>query len=211
MSNTVQYYSPTLFLTENAVEKELYQKIVEMLDYTEGRSDDADGTDFETVAQSYNAIVNKYKDIFSLNEQSLRSMMSEAGETYESMINVAQMNNVQLAMFVQYLPIIKFLKGSRTGLEVVLDLFCSEYTLTEWFEDPSHEMPDYTFRIDLMRILDYSITSDIANNVIEFCRHYLYPVLTYVAIGLLFKYDNIFWHCYPISQQKIIMRVLEEL
>lgn len=206
MSENSPYYSPILFLTEQSLEKELYQKIVEMLDFSEGRAIDNEGIDtYDNVAQYYNDLIYKYSDLSKLSDEALKSRIEEAG--YESLLNVLNYTQSTLVLLAQYLPLLKILKGSKAGIELILEMICSDYIVEEWWEDEASEpAPECTYTIDLMRLLNASITKDIVDKFVYFSRKYVYPVLISVTVGLQYKYRDIYTHCYPRVKFSVKMK-----
>lgn len=203
------YYSPLLFLTEQSLEKELYQKIVELLDFYEGRTDNNEGIDtYDLVAQYYNDLIYKYKDVDKLSDESLMSLISEAG--YSSLVEVLGYTNSTLKLLAQFLPIMRFLKGNKAGIELILEMMCENYLVKEWWEDEDCEMQECTYTIDLMQLLNCAITEDIVQKFTRFSRKYVYPVLTNVTVGLVYKHRDIYTHCYPRIKYGVTIYVQEQ-
>jgi hypothetical protein len=193
------FISPLIFLTAHSLEQELFQKVVEIMDYTDARRDDSSAL-FTEINDAYGDLLYKYADISSLTEDTLKARITEAG--YESILDLFDYTKDQLVILVGYLPLIKMFRGTKTGLEIILQMFAAEYEIVECWENPA-EMDDYTFDITLLRILNTAVTEDISARFIEFCRHYVYPVLREITISVEFKYSNIYAHCYAQYQYHV--------
>jgi hypothetical protein len=84
-------------------------------------------------------------------------------------------NGVQFNSLIDFISLLNLLKGSRTGLELVLKLLGFDSSIKEWWQfDPPHD--PYTFEIIVT--MDANLVPDIFNtlNKVElFCRAYVFP------------------------------------
>ena len=225
MSN---YLSGLLYLTENSITQELWQKILQIQSYLQGEvlfQDLAgnitvitdyvekssagsvkvptiitlpDGTTINTTAGQifynetsftinnyYADILYKYKDLSKLSSEALTALIAESG--YKNITEMLDLNREQLLMLASYAPLIKFLKGSRAGIELILELFSAEYEIREWWEDDNNP-EEYTFKVNLWTLLNMTVSPMTAYRFVDFCRSYVYPVLTALTLKLLYTY-----------------------
>ena len=74
--------------------------------------------------------IDKYRDYRNLDDSSLHQLVQEFGFQY--IIDVLELPESKLKNVVAYLSLINTLKGSKTGLELVLSLLGFEYRMFEF-------------------------------------------------------------------------------
>lgn len=125
--------------------------------YPEKLVDDAlveeglDGIQHEIDINDYRDIRDKYRDFNSLGKEVLEEILREYG--YDYITDVLTLSEEEIRAFLGYIHIIKFLKGTKQGLEIVFRLIAEGYTIVEWWE-----FEDGGF--DLMRL--WGLSNDMA-------------------------------------------------
>lgn len=126
-----------------------------------------------------NDTLYKFKDRSKIQVEALQSYITEQG--YEYIVNVLSLTKDQLETLTEYLNLIHFLKGTRRGLELVLDLLGIVADITEWWEEDPKEEP-HTFRMELEFNLG-NIRRDTVTRLTEFTTHYVFPKLKSIIIN----------------------------
>jgi len=86
---------------------------------------------------NFDDIKKKYRDILTLNEDAVRAVVDEFGFGYVLDVFELSQGVLDVNTVLGFLSAIHALKGHRSGLELVFQLFGLKYTLLEWWEiDP---------------------------------------------------------------------------
>jgi hypothetical protein len=169
--------------------KELYIKLMELLDYTEYRSQTDDAI-FKSLEQWYKDVLYKYSSTTSISLDAAQRLIEEAGYGY--ILNVISFNQQQTQLIAMYLPLISALKGSKEGLELVLSIMGTTYQMSESRE--SSELDTYTYSIDLLSIHNSAVTfSDFLNKFSTFSRKYVYPLLAAINVNMIYTYRTLYF------------------
>jgi len=152
-------------------EQELYQKVSEMIEYTESM-----------VKNDFKNIKNKYSDYVNQDTDFLKQTIKES--KYEYLLNVLNFEDEDIVNFMGYLSLVHSLKGTQSGLELVFKLMSIEAEITNWWEmepkgDPN--TADVEINLNMSKVLN-----DTVEKLFEFFRQYIYPIIsltiTYSAI-----------------------------
>lgn len=104
---------------------------------------------------NYDDIKYKYRDILSLNEDAVRAIVYEFGFSYILDVFELTQGISNINIILGFLSAIHALKGHRSGLELVFQLFGLDYTLLEWWEiDPMLHSVIYDQIVNL-NIIDF--------------------------------------------------------
>ena len=119
----------------------------------------------------------KFKDPFVSSDRVIDEVIEEFGFSYISDL-ADTLTGIDKSILVSFLTLLSNLKGSRKGLELVLQILGIENVVTEWFEDTPVGEPN-TFRLDVF--LDLGQTQSVFETVRtlkEFLRFYVVPILS---------------------------------
>lgn len=136
--------------------------------------------------------VNKYRDYRNLDDSSLHQLVKEFGFQY--IIDVLELPESKLKNVVAYLSLINTLKGSKTGLELVLTLLGFEYEVLEWWEDPVALPERNTYALELV-FVDMGFDSKFLLDFQTFSRQYVYPLLASIVVHFKFHWAAIYTGC----------------
>ena len=136
--------------------------------------------------------VNKYRDYRNLDDSSLHQLVKEFGFQY--IIDVLELPESKLKNVVAYLSLINTLKGSKTGLELVLTLLGFEYRMLEWWEDPVSLPERNTYALELV-FLDMGFDSKFLLDFQTFSRQYVYPLLASIVVYFKFHWAAVYTGC----------------
>lgn len=153
------------YLAENLRDAELYPKITGMIDYIV--------SNFE---EEFNDVKNKYKNPDLVSNEVIKQIIDELGFNYISSV-MDTITNYQFNSMLDFLGLINLLKGSRTGLELVLKLLGFDSVITEWWEKEPKGIPD---TYDITVVLNSSTVEDpyaTINKIKIFSLHYVYPLI----------------------------------
>jgi hypothetical protein len=78
------------------------------------------------------ALKDKYNDISSLDKESLEVIAKEFG--YDYILNVLTLISDDFGTFLGTIAVVHYLKGTRKGIEFVLDVLGFTYLIIEWWE-----------------------------------------------------------------------------
>lgn len=187
------YYEPQIFLLQHDLDKELIQQTIEVFQYMLGVSplilnekakELSKGEDSKQLLLD---MLDKYKDMESLSEDAIRNKIKEQG--FEYLLDVFSLSLNELKVLGSYLPLIQSLKGSYSGIELVLMLMgASELKITEWWEDPTNlEVLSYILSIE---IVNKPVESKFISRLQRFSRQYVYPLLTQVLYSIRYDFSQ---------------------
>ena len=148
---------------------ELYTLVMPMISYMMGYGN----PDADKMVKRLDDVIYKYKDLNSLQPETLGILLNEFGYGYIE--NILTLSKGDLANILGFLSLISFYKGSREGYETVLRLLDIDYKITEWWEFfPKQERN--TFELDLFLRYYNLITYDQIDLLLDFTRNYVYPI-----------------------------------
>lgn len=129
-------------------------------------------------------ITNKYIDPYSLEDEYINEIIKENG--YEYILETKQFTSQELKNFLFFLKVIHALKGTRKGVQLVLDLIGYPYTEELWYEMSPKGEP-HTARVELQ--MNFSnFTPSIFTALDNFFRNYVYPIVYIIADLEPFKF-----------------------
>ena len=109
--------------------------------------------------------------------ETLNSLSEELGLDY--ITSVLLLTKETLKSLLEHAFLLRYLKGSRAGLERVLELLGIAYTVTEWWEKSP---PGDEFTFDLEVDLNLSqVKPDTVGKLLTFLRSYVYPLVNLVV------------------------------
>jgi hypothetical protein len=162
------------FLPEGLRSQELYPKICAMLDHIV--------QNFETELEDTKY---KFRGPEIVREEVIKQIIVELGFDYiESVMET--ITGFEFKNLLDFLGLINLLKGSRSGLELVLKLLGFDSIITEWWET-NPKLTPHTFNLTV--IVNNSIVPDVnetINRVRIFTEHYVYPKLDIVDFRFSF-------------------------
>tara|TARA_Y100000310_G_C20630286_1_gene788267 strand:+ start:261 stop:995 length:735 start_codon:yes stop_codon:yes gene_type:complete len=131
-------------------------------------------------------IVEKYKDISVQVDEVYERTIDEMG--YEYIRDVLKLSSDELRVMRSYMNLIHFLKGHKSGLELVLNIMNITYYIREWWEhvedaasQDSYKIPDtFTMEFSANTAKVYPETNA---RLRTFVRHYVYPQLADLITG----------------------------
>ncbi len=135
------------------------------------------------IDQELKPMVGKYTDYNKLDDKHLYLLLKEFG--YEYLADASILDTSKLSTLISYLKLIHFLKGTRKGLQLVLDLLGYDYTDTLWYEKSPKGEP-HTFDLDITVPIT-AVNNTTIGNLNTFLRNYVYPLSTLVIDILPFK------------------------
>lgn len=118
---------------------------------------------------------------------------------YKELISIINLNTQDISIIYAYLKIFKFLRGTRTGLNVVFNLLgykdindipttIKGFLIKEWWEYiPEKER--MTFDLSLLIPYDDYVTG-FTSNLVDFIRFYVYPLLKEFEVIHVFDMDS---------------------
>lgn len=184
----INYINSVKYLPPEFQKNDYYIKICSLIDAL--LSDNSDYFRYER-NQFQNAI-NKYRDYRNLDNSSIHQLVKEFGFQY--IIDILALPESKIKNLIAYLSLINMLKGSKTGLELVLTLLGFDYKILEWWEDPI-ELPNRnTYALELT-FVDMGFDSKFLVNFQTFSRQYVYPLLTNIVTYFKFNWAAIYTGC----------------
>ena len=194
------------YLMEFSTKQELHQIVTSIADYLHGLALGPSAEKYKALAQYGTDVVCKHKDIGALSEQALIALITENGYAY--LTDLLALSKTQLQNVVYYLPLIQALKGTLPGLELMLATFCDKVAITEWW-DSDKDMQAYTFDLNVIRLKNITVTSDMQSIIAKFCGEYVYPLLNEIEIHVTFADETdsnkIFCCCDIINQVTLLI------
>ena len=184
----INYINSAKYLPPEFQKNEYYLKVCSLIDSL--LSDNSEYFIYERMMLQES--INKYKDYRNLRDSTLHQIVKEFGFQY--IIDVLSLPESKLKNIIAYLSLINMLKGSKTGLELVLTLLGFEYKLLEWWEDPI-ELPNRnTYALELV-FVDMGFDSKFLSDFRTFSRQYVYPLLTNMTVYFKFNWAAIYTGC----------------
>lgn len=136
--------------------------------------------------------LNKYKDYQNLSDSAVRQVIEEFG--FEYIVNILELPESKMKNLIAYLSLINMLKGSKTGLELVLNLLGFDYEILEWWEDPIALPVRNTYALELV-FEDMGFDSKFLEDFRSFSRQYVYPILADIVVHFKFNWAAIYTGC----------------
>lgn len=144
---------------------DLYPKVTDMMNFI-----------VRKYAEEFEDISLKHKGPNVVREEVVKNIITELGFDYITSV-MDTLEGVEFNTLLEFVSLINLLKGSRTGLELVLKLLGFDSIIREWWEqDPKHEV--YTFEIVV--IMDSNNVPDAVatlERVKTFARAYVFPLV----------------------------------
>ena len=140
----INYIDSAKYLPSELQKNEYYLKICSLIDSLLSSNSEY----FANERMMLQEAINKYKDYRNLRDTTLHQLVKEFGFQY--IIEILSLPESRLKNIIAYLSLINMLKGSKTGLELVLTLLDFEYEITEWWEDPIFLPDRNTYALDLI-------------------------------------------------------------
>jgi hypothetical protein len=169
--NTLQFVPPDLRGFE------IYPKLTEMMDYIV--------SGFE---EQFGDVVNKYANPADASEDVVARVIDEYGFRYIYEIAV-DLNNVDVSILLNFMSLLHFMKGTRAGLELVLEVLGFSSNIVEWWEtEPRGE--EHTF--DMTVFMDLSQVTDVfatLARVKTFAENYVYPRFNVATVVFAFEFS----------------------
>ena len=187
------YYDPRIFLLEHDLDKELIQQTIEITEYMLGNSPIVlaekakDLLDNNDTKQLILDMMYKYSDTESISDSSIEDLIKERGYGY--LLDIFSLTKNELRVLNSYLPLIEQMKGSYTGLELVLAILgASNMEITEWWQDPINlEVLSYILSIEL---INKPVAPKLVSKIQKFSRQYVYPLLTQVLYSVRYDFSE---------------------
>lgn len=146
-------------------------------------------------------IINKYTNIQDLSDIALKALIIENG--YEYITAVIDLTSIQLRNIVYYLPLIHSLKGTKTGLEIILACITGKAIVTEWWEDTleiedspgnyKQELP-YTYKVTLLDLYEQELPPKLFSTLIRYSSEYVFPLLRELTIRVTNEIDPLYFY-----------------
>lgn len=154
---------------------EIYPKVSEMLNFI-----------IDKFNEDYADIINKYQNPAEASEEVIDRVIRENGFFYIQ--NVAgALTNVDTSILLNFMSLLHFMKGTRAGLELVLELLGFTSEIVEWWETtppgPEHTF-DMTVNMDLSNVDDVFAT---LARIRLFTQHYVYPTFNLATVVFAFE------------------------
>lgn len=167
-----------------SADQELHKTVADIADYLHGLKPGPSEEKYRLLQQYGTDVMNKYVAVETLSERALKAIIEENGYGY--ITELLPLNTEQLRSIVYYLPLIQALKGSEPGLEIMLSTFCDALEITIWYEDTTGTLPPYSMIINVIRLKNMKIKTNIQEAIIRFCGEYVYPYILSVDVHLSF-------------------------
>lgn len=156
------------FIPQELTTDELHTEFHRLVDYL-----------LESNVLVLNDVLFKFKDRSKLQIGALQALVTEQG--YEYIADVLSLTKDQLETLMEYINLIHFLKGTRTGLELVLNLLGIAAVIKEWWEEePTQEAHTFTLSLDFNL---GNIKRDSVRRIADFTAHYVFPKLRQIIIN----------------------------
>lgn len=173
-------FNSEIFIPEKLKDYELYPKISSMVDYI-----------VRNAAKEFEDIKYKNSGADIVRDEVIKQIITELGYKYIADV-MDTITNYQFNQLVEFISVINLLKGSRKGLELILQLLGFDSVITEWWERPVKGKP-YTF--EMIVAMNSSYVPDVYNTLEKvqiFTRQYVFPVLSNIdfQFGLEFASKN---------------------
>lgn len=174
-NNVLETFKTELFIPQELAKDELFTIVSETIDYLIQSSSTAP----ETFEKIINHVENKYTDNLKITDENvIEELIKEDGYQYLLDVNVDFSTDEKIILF-NYLKLIHFLKGSRIGLELVLQLLNYDARIMEWWEQ-NPKAPENTFDIYIELFDQSTLSKDDLKSLRDFTRNYVYPLLRYI-------------------------------
>jgi len=188
--NSAKYLPPAL------AKNVYYTKICSLIDSLLSTNSEYFQYELNTLA----SVINKYRDFRNLDNTSIHQVVKEFG--YQYIIDILELPDSRLRDLMAYLALINMLKGTKSGLELVLSLLGFDFKLLEWFEDPI-ELPDKnTYALELT-FVDMGMKSTFYKNFYRFSREYVYPLLVRLVLYFKYTYGRVYTGCAVAMHPKL--------
>lgn len=176
LGHSVSYYLPKYW-----AQTPLYsEKLIPLLDHLLS----VESPYADKLALAYFDIFNKYKNPEDLTPEAIKALIRELGYGYILDLLATSDENLQRILFL--LPLIHYLKDTKTGLEVVFSLLQSDdkpvkTKITAWHE-ANPVLEEDTFKVE-SDINLASVDPYFFDKFDTFIRKYVYPTLTSLKVS----------------------------
>jgi hypothetical protein len=170
--DTIKFVAPDLRSFE------VYPKITELMDYIV--------TGFEA---EFGDVVNKYANPADASEDVVARVIDEYGFRYIYEL-AADLNGLDISILLNFMSLLHFMKGTRAGLELVLEVLGFSSIIVEWWEtEPRGE--EHTF--DMTVLMDLSQVNDVFATLARvriFAENYVYPKFNVATVVFAFDFSE---------------------
>ncbi len=152
------------------------QKLIPMMDwFLSGGNPQSD-----KMSDAFYQISNKYINTPNLPIEGVKKFVREMGYGY--ILDFLDTDETQSKKLVSYLILIHYLKGTRKGLELTLNILGIQGQILEWWETtPVEEIFTFTLVIDA-NTLTGTEDPDLYRRFEEFVRNYVYPEVNFNVV-----------------------------
>lgn len=178
---------------------ELYPKVAEMLDYI--------------ICNAVDELVDvesKFTAPQILSEETIKQIIEEKGYAYIRDV-METLDNFEFNVLLSFISVINLLKGSRSGLELILRLLGFDSIVTEWWEADPKGVP-HTYELTV--IINTSFVQDIfltLEKVQIFAENYVFPTVSNVefrfALSFAEKNVNFAGFTKPVYSGSVLQRI----
>lgn len=149
----------------NLQSQELYPKVTGMVDFI-----------IKNYAREFEDVKLKFRGPDLVSQDVIKNIITELGFKYIADV-MDTISNFEFNTLLEFVSLINLLKGSRTGVELILKLLGFDSIIREWWEqDPVH--PVYTFEVVV--IMDSNKVPDAVATLAKvkvFARAYVFPII----------------------------------
>jgi hypothetical protein len=138
----------------------------------------------EEYAEEFADVRFKFQDPTQLREIAIKEIITELGFDYIRNL-MDTLDDISFNVLIDFLSLLNLLKGSRRGLEIVLQLLGLDSIIVEWWENQPQKEP-MTF--DLTIIVTNSTVPDIEDTLSKiriFVQHYVIPKLNLIEFQFI--------------------------
>lgn len=162
------------FIPEDLRQFEIHPKVAELLNFIVDK--------FNT---DYGDILNKYKNPSDVSEDVISVIIRENGFSYIANI-AANLTDTDTNILLNFMSLLHFMKGTRAGLELVLEVLGFKAEIVEWWETtPPGEEDTFNMTVfmDLSKVDDVFKTLE---RIRLFTLNYVYPRFQFATVVFAF-------------------------
>lgn len=168
--NTIDYFP------EKLREFSLNPKVAELLDYI-----------IDNAYNDLDDIKNKYRDAEMASEDMVEAIINEYGFGYINELT-STISNLDYNILLQFMSLLHFLKGTREGLELILNVLGFEIIIEEWWEQsPQGEPHTFNMTID-MNLTNIPDVLETLQKIRQFTEEYVYPKFEIANLSFLLQF-----------------------
>jgi hypothetical protein len=166
----------SLYIAPDLRDFEIYPKICELVQYI-----------VDNFENDYSDIINKYQNPALASDDVISEVINEYGFGYINEL-IDTLENVDISILLNFMSLLHFLKGTRAGLELVLETLGFQAIIVEWWETnpkgPEHTF-DMTVLMDLSKVPEVFVT---LSKVRLFVEQYVYPKFNIADLVFSFEF-----------------------